>query len=90
MENAEDLIAELSVKGAQDAAQVLGEKVEVLAEFMNKLRTQMAENSSLKKDELTESLIEEFELTIEQGLAHKTGTQEAIQEAKLKKLGHIG
>ena len=82
---AEDVVVDLSVRGFDAASKELGDQVETLAEFLNKIRTIISENGGLKKDEVKEDLVEELESIIQQGLAHKTGMQEAIQKGRLTK-----
>ena len=86
--DAEDVVVDLQVRGCHEASKELGEKVETLAEFLNKIRTIISENGNLKKDEVKEELVEELECIIQQGLAHKTGMQEAIQTGRLTRAGH--
>ena len=85
---AEDVVVDLQVRGCHEASKELGEKVETLAEFLNKIRTIISENGNLKKDEVKEELVEELECIIQQGLAHKAGMQEAIQNGRLTRAGH--
>ena len=82
---AEDVVVDLSVRGCDAASKELGDKVDTLAEFLNKIRTIISENVSLKKDEVKEELVEELGCIIQQGLAHKAGMQEAIQKGRLTK-----
>jgi len=85
---AEDVVVDLQVRGCDAASKELGEKVETLADFLNKIRTVISENGSLRKDEVKEELVEELECIIQQGLAHKAGMQEAIQKGRLTRAGH--
>jgi hypothetical protein len=86
---AEDVVVDLQVRGCHLASKELGEKVETLADFLNKVRTIISENGNLKKDEVKEALVEELENIIQQGLAHRSGMQEAIQTGRLTRMGHI-
>ena len=79
---AEDLTVQLNVKGDSDASQVLNDQVVVLRGFMDRLRTMLARCNSIKKEDITQSLLEDVEQMIGAGVAHKEGIKAAIQKAK--------
>lgn len=79
---AEDLTVQLNVKGDSDASGVLNDQVVILRGFMDRLRTMMARCDSIKKEDITQSLLQDIEQMIGQGVAHKEGIKEALQKAK--------
>ena len=79
---AEDLTVQLNVKGDSDASGILNDKVVVLRTFMDRLRTMLARCDSIKKEDITQSLLEDIEQVIAQGVAHKEGIRESIHKAK--------
>lgn len=87
LQEAEDVEVDLQVRGEQEGAKDLAEHIKSLAEFLTKIRTTISENGNLKKDEVREELIEELENLIQQGLAHRTGMNGAIQKARLRRSG---
>ena len=79
---AEDLTVQLNVKGDSDASGTLNDQVVVLRGFMDRLRTMMARCDSIKKEDITQMLLQDIEMMIGQGVSHKEGIREAIHKAK--------
>ena len=83
--DAEDVIVNLQVIGDLEGSKTLGDLTLGLAPFMGQLRTMIFENSNLKKEQVTQSLIEELEHIIQQGVAHKQTLKTAISVAKARR-----